>query len=417
MALVPGGRAPCPSHGRRGIFVSLFIVSVWGGQACAPKTDLWGPAVDGPDPGPSALLLASPGPGQADVPINLHSVVLRVPPTFATELDAPAPVVLRGAGAEVPTRSAALAPCEAAPFPRCWSLDVDGPLAAGTSYQATLAMALPLDDGRILPAGPFGAFSTAALPDDEPPVLSLRGVELAGPCLHVALSVSEPASLTVILTSPSPGPPSLRWPAGQATGDAETWVPVVSTGLRGTASLSVEAEDRSGNLGAVGAVPVNLPDLPPLAITEILSNPAGPEPAQEFVELVNTGAGDVDVGGLWLEDGKGRDVLPSAIIPPQGFALIVASGFDAAAPGDVPPKVGTLIVRVDSRLGGDGLANDRDVVRLLLPGGPLISSYDGSTSTAATAWNGRSLHRRAGSACDTPSSWSSVPAAPTPGWE
>lgn len=397
--------------------VFIFVFVVLGGQACAPRTDLWSQAVDGPEPGASALLLASPGPGQTDVPTNLHSVVLRVPPTFGTELDAPAPVVLRGAGAEVPTRSAALAPCEAAPFPRCWSLDVDGTLAAGTSYQAALERSLSLDDGRILSAGPFGAFSTAALPDDEPPVLSVRGVELAGPCLHVALTVGEPVSLTVILTAPSAGAPSLRWPAGQATGDAETWVPLASTELRGTVSLSVEAEDRSGNLGGVGAVPVSLPDLPSLAITEILSNPAGPEPAQEFVEIMNTGTGDVDLGGLWLEDGKGRDVLPSVLVPAQGFALIVASGFDAAAPGDVAPKAGTLIVRVDSRLGGDGLSNDRDVVRLALPGGSVISSYDASTSTAAAAWNGRSLHRRPGATCDTPSSWSSVPAVPTPGWE
>jgi hypothetical protein len=386
-------------------------------STCAPKTDLWNQAVDARDQETSALALASPGPGEADVPVNLHSLVLRVPPSFGSELGAPTPVSLRGGGADVPTRSAGVAPCEVSPSPRCWWLDVDGTLAAGTNYQATLETPLSLDDGRTVPAGAFGAFTTATLPDDEPPVLVVRGVDLAGPCLHVTLTVSEPAALAVIVEGAAAGTPSLRWPAGQGTADAESWVPFASMGLRGPASLFVEGHDRSGNVGASAATPVTLPDLPPLAITEILSNPAGPEPAQEFVEIVNTGAGDVDLAGLWLEDGKGRDVLPSAILPAQAFALIVASGFDGAAPGDVPPKPGTLIVRVDSRLGGDGLSNDRDVVRLALPGGTVITSYDGSTSTAAAAWNGRSLHRRAGSTCDTPSSWSSVPALPTPGWE
>jgi hypothetical protein len=149
----------------------------------------------------------------------------------------------------------------------------------------------------------------------------------------------------------------------------------------------------------------------------VLSNPAGPEPVQEFVELHNSGESPVDVTGFILEDGKGRDLLPAASVPPGAYALIVPSGFDDTAPGDVPPRPGTLLLRVDSRLGGDGLSNDRDVVRLRLPDGTLLSSYDGFTSTSASSWNGRSLHRRPGSVCDGAASWSTLPGIPTPGWE
>jgi hypothetical protein len=36
--------------------------------------------------------------------------------------------------------------------------------------------------------------------------------------------------------------------------------------------------------------------------------------------------------------------------------------------------------------------------------------------TSAAAWNGRSVTRAAPDVCDHPTSWSTHPALPTPGW-
>src|SRR5262249_25447443 len=133
----------------------------------------------------------------------------------------------------------------------------------------------------------------------------------------------------------------------------------------GALGVVVRATDRAGNLAESAAVAARVPaTLLPIAITEIRANAAGPEPAQEFVEIRNLGAEPLDVGGLAIEDAKGMDVLPAAVLEAGAYALIVPSGFDPSAPEDVPPRDGTTLVRVDSRLGADGLTNSGEVVRL-----------------------------------------------------
>ncbi len=110
--------------------------------------------------------------------------------------------------------------------------------------------------------------------------------------------------------------------------------------------------DRAGNQVETSAGSIDLPpETPPLVITEVLANPAGPEPGQEFVELRNLGGADLSLGGLRLEDAKGADVLPEATLVAGAYALIVPSTFDPGSPRDVPPRAGTLMVPVDTRLG------------------------------------------------------------------
>jgi len=407
--------------------VRALVVSAM--AACAPQTDLWAGATDRSSATSSALVLASPAAGESSVPLNLQALLVRLPSDL--ELPPPDSAAVQVMGGPVPlgTRSREAVACDGAGTALCWPLVLDGPLLASTRYDAALVSSLPLRGGGAVAPAIIGQFSTASAPDERPPVVSVGAVELAGPCLHVTLTVDEPASIFLLLAPVSAdvvrgegaggavGAAGGRgWPAGQGMGDFEAWVP--SSGFSGVVSLQAQAVDRAGNVGAAAAVSVTLPDLPALKITEILSNPAGPEPAQEFVELANVGPGEIELDGLWLEDSKGHDRLPATSLAPGAFALVVPAAFDAAAPGDVAVRTGTLLARVDSRLGGDGLANDRDVVRLRLPDdGAIISSYDGAISTASAAWNGRSLHRRAGSICDNATSWSAAPLAPTPGWE
>jgi hypothetical protein len=156
--------------------------------------------------------------------------------------------------------------------------------------------------------------------------------------------------------------------------------------------------------------------LPLIAITEVLANPKGPEPAQEYVELRNLGDGDLALAGLRIEDSKGGDDLPAETLAAGAYALVVASGYDPMQGDDPAPRAGTLILRVDSRIGADGLSNGGEDVKLVL-GDAVVSSYGGWIDVSAGSWNGRSVHRLIQTACDAADAWNHAPLAPTPGAE
>ena len=111
------------------------------------------------------------------------------------------------------------------------------------------------------------------------------------------------------------------------------------------ATLTVTAVDRAGNVAASSPLAFETPPpLPPIVITEVLANAAGPEPAQEFVELRNLGSEPVSLAGLRLEDAKGGDDLPAEMLAPDAYALVVPSGYDPAQGQDPAPRTGTLLV-------------------------------------------------------------------------
>lgn len=149
-------------------------------------------------------------------------------------------------------------------------------------------------------------------------------------------------------------------------------------------------------------------------ITEVLLNPAGPEPAQEFVEVVNPGPDSVDIGGYLLhdDDPDARDEIPAGTsIPAGGVILLVAEGFAADGP-DPPPAEGCAIVRLDGSLGRSGLRNSGgETVTLLAPDGSISSFYPNALGTTG---QGVSAHRVSVAAPDGDvANWREGP--PTPG--
>ena len=154
---------------------------------------------------------------------------------------------------------------------------------------------------------------------------------------------------------------------------------------------------------------------PPIAITEVLANPAGPEPQQEYVELRNLGQADVTLGGLRLQDSKGGDDLPAETLGAGAYALVVTASYDPEEGSDPPPRAGTLLVRVDTRLGSDGLSNSGEPVELV-QGDAVVSSYGGWVDVSAGSWNGNAVHRLVQTACDRSAAWNHTPLVPTPGW-
>lgn len=260
---------------------------------------------------------------------------------------------------------------------------------------------------------PRGALAVPGVPDTtaptfEPPVLAFDD------CARVRIVLSEDASVTAtfeaggaVVTAMGQGQGGLREVATRLDD-----LPPMTAG-----TLRVEAADAAGNRTFGEPVPFSTPPARPrLVLTEILANPAGPEPDQELVEITNQAAASVSLAGLLLEDGGGGDPLPDVVLAPGGRAVVVGERFIDGGGEDPAVAPGAVVVRVPGRIGRDGLANAGEVVTLRDAAGGIISRYGGWVDVSAAAWNGRSVHRKADGACDGPGAWTTSPEAPTPGW-
>jgi hypothetical protein len=119
---------------------------------------------------------------------------------------------------------------------------------------------------------------------------------------------------------------------------------------------------------------------PRLVINEVMANPSGAEPAQEWVELVNAGNASVVLDGFLLSDSAGSVALPVISMTPMSGVLLVREDFDEASPDDVPPAEGTLIVRLP-QLGKGGLSNSGEALSLVDPAGEVVSRFPAVAAT------------------------------------
>jgi hypothetical protein len=266
--------------------------------------------------------------------------------------------------------------------------------------------------GAAIAAGVVGIFEAAAEADEAPPMLADLSIAAAGPCLSVSFATDEPATASIVLQA---GGVEMTSAAGVGQTRFDVAVPVTTLPPESAATIVVTAVDRAGNVVASSPLAFQTPPpLPPIAITEVLGNAAGPEPAQEYVELRNLGAEPASLAGLRLEDAKGGDELPAEMLEAGAYALVVPSTYAPAQGQDPAPRAGTLLVHVDTRLGADGLANGGELVRLM-SGDAVVSSYGGWVSVSAGSWSGKSVHRLVQSACDRPDAWNRTPLDATPG--
>jgi hypothetical protein len=149
--------------------------------------------------------------------------------------------------------------------------------------------------------------------------------------------------------------------------------------------------------------------MPHVVINEVLANPIGPEPAQEWVEIVNDGQAPADLGGYALRDVGGETPLPPAVLPPGAYALIVNQSFSEDDEYDPPPAPDAAILRV-AKLGKGGLANAGEPLSLRDGQGAVISRFPAGLKAKA----GMSVARRSPQAPDGLAS-SFAAATPTPG--
>ena len=185
----------------------------------------------------------------------------------------------------------------------------------------------------------------------------------------------------VILSSPeSESHPSSEWLLGVSVGGG-SWTGVVGPG----ASWTVRSLDPSSEVpGRVSAVSVTgerrdydvlwktLAPMERVVINELMTNPVGPEPQQEWVELYNDGSIGVDLSGWRFEDSGGGVVLPPAVLRSGEFGLLVAESYDPTSWVDTPPAEESILIRVPA-VGKNGLSNSGEPVRLLRSDGSVAS--------------------------------------------
>jgi hypothetical protein len=403
--------------------VVLLILCVFCFIGCAPRTDLFGeamPGADEPGGGSAAGALVDPQAGTPDVPSNLAAVVARVP--VALKVDG---ALFRlhpsdgagGDGADAALGPVVAVPCATAAVGTCYRFPLIAALQPNRTYLLELASGALQEDGTAAATGVIGGFDTAADADQIAPQVIDFAVALAGPCAGIRLSTDEAVDAQIVLNTEAS---QVTIPAGTGQSAFDLAVPLSGLVPGARAEIVLRVTDRAGNVTESSAGEIDVPpETPPLVITEVLANPAGPEPGQEFVELRNVGTAELSLEGLRVEDAKGADVLPAAVLIPGGYALVVPSTFDPQSPRDVPPRSGTLMVPIDARIGSDGLSNGGEVVRLRMPGTgtePIVSMYGGWVDVSAANAAGKSAHRLVDSACDHPTAWTRPPRPPTPGW-
>lgn len=209
-----------------------------------------------------------------------------------------------------------------------------------------------------------------------------------------------------IIVRPPPG--STLWALGwkskshlQIVRDGERFV-IPDLGAERSVELSLTVFDAAGRSQSSQEV-LQLPaPSPRIIINEVLANPVGSEPAQEWVELFNAGTLDGNLSGMAVNDSEKGEVLPSTTLHPGQYALVVRNDFDVELPGDVPLAGPVVLVRV-AQLGHSGLSNSGEVLTLSDSNGSVVSRFP----AMAAKTPGFSVARRAlWSLDDDPSAFS-----------
>ncbi len=142
-------------------------------------------------------------------------------------------------------------------------------------------------------------------------------------------------------------------------------------------------------------------------LNEVLANPNGPEPQQEWVEIVNTGNRAASLSHYRLKDSGGETVLPDVSLGPGEFGVVARADWTPDPRMDAVP-VATAVRIVVDQIGRGGLRNDGEMLELLDPDGLSVSLVP-----ALATKPGKSVARTGPLAPDLPESF--VLEEPTPG--
>jgi len=218
-------------------------------------------------------------------------------------------------------------------------------------------------------------------PRDEAPLnCQSHEVELSHGCLAVQddrLFVT--AAAPALWTFEAPG-----WARMRAAGEGERFVLI---GLEPDTSFEL-ALAISGPAGERSEATLDVHSSQAQAhvvISEVLANPLGSEPAQEWVELFNSGRVSVDLAGFQLVDGGGETLLPSFELAAGAYVVLVNEAYAPGGP-DVPLPNEALRLSV-SKLGRSGLSNAGERLELFDGEGRSLSVFPAlEAGEAGVSW-------------------------------
>ncbi len=325
--------------------------------------------------GAGARFVASlPPHGASAVPPNLDTVLVQLDGTVrndpATRLS-----LTQVDGENVPI-DATIEDCapRALGHGSCVTLSPRRPLAPNVAHVAGLVGLRDATGHTLAPSEV--RFTTAASPDRQAPRLAELSCtpdaqRIAGAaCL---LSQDERATLTVLADEPARVSLRTAQAAVAAIGGHEP-VRLRLDGLKPSseAIAALTVVDAAGNRFEEAITIATSPALARISIDEVRSDPLGPEPQQEFVELLSSAAEATSIMGYAITtdpSAKGRRITTDLAVLPGERVLVVAERFDVADTRDGPLAPGLRIARLDGPLslanGGHALVlRDRDGRRL-----------------------------------------------------
>ncbi|MBK8480331.1 MAG: lamin tail domain-containing protein [Proteobacteria bacterium] len=334
------------------------------------------------------LELLAPLPASTDVAPNLKRLVVRFSHAVAP-LDLGSLWLAAANGRRVALRPLAeTGPCAAASVQDCHWLAVTEALPALTVWSLRAAPGLSDAQGATLLQEQGIELATSALLDTTPPALGEVRLVQADGCVVVRTRSSEAADAR--LSASWTG--SVQRSAGVLAHELALAVPAAPAA---GAQLRLDLRDGAGQAAASWLHRIDLAPIAPLVIAEVLADPLGADPDQEWVELYNRSERAVDLDGWALRDldgGSEGGALPALRVAPHGYVLVVGPRYRPGSGPDPFPAESVPLARLRSPLGGRGLPNRGDPVFLFGPDGVLASSASGRVGVAAeTPGPGRSV--------------------------
>ncbi len=276
----------------------------------------------------------------------------------------------------------------------------------------------------------FEWFRASPLADDEAPDPAQIQVERRGGCVHAGLLSDEGVLLRLELGDRSVSASG----GGEGAERLEVALRLQGGWGEGPWSVFAELEDRAGNRGGgVWELEGSAVEVPPLALVEVLANPAGAEPDQEMVELLDTRAVGpaLAIEGLWIADLPWTEVLaliaggeapgrpiPAFVTEPGQRTVLVGSGYVLGDPSDPDPDPASPLVVLDGPLAAGGLGNGGEPLVVYEPEtGALVASYGEPLEVRGAADQGRSAVNSHAEGCDVGAAWETHPLGrSSPGW-
>lgn len=119
---------------------------------------------------------------------------------------------------------------------------------------------------------------------------------------------------------------------------------------------------------------------PTLLISEVLYDPPGTEPDEEWIELYNSASSPIELTDWTIGDNMSTEVISPTVTIPVGGCLVIAASEDFST--NYPDFTGDIVFVADGRI-GNGLGNSGDRLILKDSEGTVIDQMSYGTDVTA----------------------------------